>query len=91
MVGNPAADSLRVGGEPRSFVKIAGDDPAEGMLRIRQGDPLSVRGLETGVRNGKNKPASWLENASDALEGGLQISNVDQRHDTDTAGKLTVV
>jgi hypothetical protein len=60
------------------------------MLRIGQGNPLSVRGLETGVRNGKNKPASWLENPSDALKGGLQIRNVDQRHDTDTAGKLMV-
>src|SRR5690348_11388169 len=63
MVGNPTADSLRARGEPHSFVKIAGDDPAECMLRIRQGDPLSVRGLETRVRNGKNKPASWLQNS----------------------------
>src|SRR5258708_28166855 len=60
------------------------------MLRIRQGDPLSVRCLETGVRNGKDQPASWLENPSYALKGGLQIRNIDQRHDTDTAGKLTV-
>src|SRR5437868_3943538 len=60
------------------------------MLRIRQGHPLSVRCLETGVRNGKDKPASWLENPSYALKGGLQIRYIDQRHDTDTAGKLTV-
>src|SRR5258708_9229993 len=60
------------------------------MLRIRQGDPLSVRCLETGVRNGKDQPASWLENPSYALKGGLQIRNIDQRHDTDTAGKLAV-
>src|SRR5258708_12064963 len=60
------------------------------MLRIRQGDPLSVRCLETGVRNGKDQPASWLENPSYALKGALQIRNIDQRHDTDTAGKLTV-
>ena len=60
------------------------------MLRIRQGCPLSVRGLETGVRNGKDQPASWFENPSYALKGGLKISNIDQRHDTDTAGKLTV-
>src|SRR5229473_7715809 len=60
------------------------------MLRIRQRCPLSVRGLETGVRNGKDQPASWFENPSDALKGGLKIRNIDQRHDTDTAGKLTV-
>src|SRR5260370_24535647 len=60
------------------------------MLRIRQGCPLGVRGLETGVRNGKDQPASWLENPSYALKGGSKISNIDQRHDTDTAGKLTV-
>src|SRR5260370_6416724 len=60
------------------------------MLRIRHGCPLSVRGLETGVRNGKDQPASWFENPSDALKGGLKIRNIDQSHDTDTAGKLTV-
>src|SRR5260221_1156485 len=60
------------------------------MLRIRQGCPLGVRGLETGVRNGKDQPASWLENPSYALKGGSKISNIDQRHDTDTAGKLAV-
>jgi len=42
------------------------------------------------VRNGKDQPASWFENPSDALKGGLQISNSDQRQDTDTAGKLPV-
>src|SRR5260370_12794647 len=61
------------------------------MLRIRQGCPLGVRGLETGVRNGKDQPASWLENPSYALKGCSKISNSDQRHDTDTAGKLAVV
>src|SRR5215469_6230629 len=60
------------------------------MLRIGQGNPLSMRGLETGVRNSKDQPASWLENPSDALKGGLQTWNVDQRQDTDTAGKLAV-
>src|SRR5712692_7667652 len=60
------------------------------MLRIRPGCPLGVRGLETGVRNGKDQPASWLENPSYALKGCSKISNIDQRHDTDTAGKLTV-
>ena len=49
-----------------------------------------MRGLETRVRKSKDQPTAWLENPSDALKGGLQISNVHQRHDTDTAGKLTV-
>src|SRR2546429_1658972 len=60
------------------------------MLRMRQGCPLSVRCLKTGVRNGKDQPASWFENPSYALKGGLKIRNIDQRHDTDTACKLTV-
>src|SRR5439155_9528320 len=60
------------------------------MFRIRQGYPLSVRCLETGVRNGKDQPACWLENPSDALKGGLKISNIYQCHNTDTAAKLTV-
>ena len=51
---------------------------------------MSMRGLETRVSNGKDKPTSWLENSSDALKGGLQIRNIDQRDDTDTASKLTV-
>src|SRR5215472_8655632 len=61
------------------------------MFRIGQRCPLSVRGLEAGVRNGKDQPASRLENPSDALKGRLQISNCDQRQDTDTAGKLMVL
>src|SRR5258706_7034415 len=60
------------------------------MLRVRQGYPLSVRCLKTGVRNGKDQPASWFENPSYALKGGLKIRNIDQSHDTDTACKLTV-
>src|SRR5947209_5917710 len=60
------------------------------MLRIRQGCPLSMRCLETRVSNGKDKPASWLENPSYALKSCLQIRNIYQCHDTDTARKLTV-
>src|SRR5258708_4134037 len=60
------------------------------MLRVRQGYPLSVRCLKTGVRNGKDKPASWLENPPYALKGSLKIRNIYQRHDADTACKLTV-
>jgi hypothetical protein len=90
MVCDPATDSVRVRGEPLSFIKIARDDPADWMLRIRQRYPLSVRCLETGVRNGKDQPASWFENPSYARKGGLEIRNIYQRHDTDTAGKLAI-
>src|SRR5947207_4746596 len=72
------------------FVKIAGDDAALWMKRIRQRSPLSMRRLETGVRNGKDQPASWLENPSDALKGGSNISNRAESHDTDAASKLVV-
>jgi len=44
--------------EPESFIEIAGDNPTEGVLRVGKRDPFSLRGLETGVRNDKDKPAS---------------------------------
>src|SRR5258708_23219589 len=59
------------------------------MFWIRQGCPLSVRCLETGVRDGKDKPASWFENPSYALKGCLQVGNIYECHDADTACKLT--
>src|SRR5690242_11593767 len=61
------------------------------MRLIRQRCPLSVRGLETRVRNGKDQPASWLQNPSDALKSGLKIRNIDECHTTNTTGKLMVV
>jgi hypothetical protein len=37
--------------EPEPFIEIASDNSTEGVLRVSKGDPLGLRGLETGVRN----------------------------------------
>src|SRR5712692_10743154 len=49
-----------------------------------------MRGLETGVRNSKDKPAARLQNASYSLKDRVKINNIGQRHDADTACKLAV-
>src|SRR5690348_13384949 len=64
MVFNTSTHPFRVRREPAPFVEIPGNDPGYWVFRIRQGYPLSVRRLETGVRNGKDKPASRLEDTS---------------------------
>jgi len=60
------------------------------MLSLGESDPLSVRCLETRVSNGKDKPASRLENPSYSLKDRLEVRDIYQSHDTDTASKTAV-